>query len=108
MSEAQLFSTMTFSEIYERVLVTPLFRPFATELISRLNPAHGDSLLDVACGTGIAARIGREKLGPAARMPAWMPRRQCSPSRAMRTRRSTGATATRHNFLCVMASGSRC
>jgi hypothetical protein len=35
MSEAQLFSTMTFSEIYERVLVTPLFRPFAAELIAR-------------------------------------------------------------------------
>jgi ubiquinone/menaquinone biosynthesis C-methylase UbiE len=68
MSEAQLFSTMTFSEIYERMLVAPLFRPFATELISRLNPAQGDSLLDVACGTGIAARIGRERLGPAARI----------------------------------------
>jgi ubiquinone/menaquinone biosynthesis C-methylase UbiE len=68
MSEAQLFSTMTFSEIYERVLVAPLFRPFATELISRLNPVPGDSLLDVACGTGIAARIGRERLGPAARI----------------------------------------
>jgi ubiquinone/menaquinone biosynthesis C-methylase UbiE len=68
MSEAQLFSTMTFSEIYERVLVAPLFRPFAAELIARLNPAPGDSLLDVACGTGIVARIGRERLGPAARI----------------------------------------
>jgi ubiquinone/menaquinone biosynthesis C-methylase UbiE len=68
MSEAQLFSTMTFSEIYERVLVAPLFRPFAAELIARLNPVPGDSLLDVACGTGIAARIGRERLGPAARI----------------------------------------
>jgi hypothetical protein len=33
-SEAQLFATMTFSEIYERVLVGPLFRPFAEKLIS--------------------------------------------------------------------------
>jgi hypothetical protein len=31
---------MNFSEIYERVLVTPLFSPFAAELISRLNPVH--------------------------------------------------------------------
>jgi hypothetical protein len=31
MSEMQLFSTMTFPEIYERVLVGPLFRPFAQE-----------------------------------------------------------------------------
>jgi ubiquinone/menaquinone biosynthesis C-methylase UbiE len=29
---------------------------------------QGDSLLDVACGTGIAARIGRERLGPGARI----------------------------------------
>jgi ubiquinone/menaquinone biosynthesis C-methylase UbiE len=59
---------MTFPEIYERLLVQPLFRPFAEELIGRLEPAAGDSLLDVACGTGIAARIGREKLGRGARI----------------------------------------
>ena len=29
MSEAQLFVATTFTEIYERVLVGPLFRPFA-------------------------------------------------------------------------------
>ncbi len=68
MSEMQLFATMTFPEIYERVLVAPLFRPFADELVARLHPQPNDSLVDVACGTGIAARIGREKLGPAARV----------------------------------------
>ena len=39
MSEAALFATMTFSEIYERLLVGPLFRPYAEDLIARLNPA---------------------------------------------------------------------
>jgi len=68
MSEANLFSSMTFPEIYERILVQPLFRPFAEELVARLEPAAGDSLLDVACGTGIVARIGREKLGRGARI----------------------------------------
>lgn len=68
MSEAQLFASMTFPEIYERVLVQPLFRPFAEELVARLAPTPGDSLIDVACGTGIVARIGRERLGPAARI----------------------------------------
>jgi ubiquinone/menaquinone biosynthesis C-methylase UbiE len=68
MSEAQLFATMTFAEIYERVLVQPLFRPFAEELIARLEPAQGDSLVDVACGTGIVARIARQKLGPGAQV----------------------------------------
>ncbi len=68
MSEAQLFAAMTFTEIYERVLVQPLFRPFAEELIARLQPVQGDSLIDVACGTGIAARVAREKLESGARI----------------------------------------
>jgi hypothetical protein len=54
MSEAHLFGSMTFREIYERVLVQPLFRPFAEELLRNLNP---DSLLDVACGTGMRATL---------------------------------------------------
>jgi ubiquinone/menaquinone biosynthesis C-methylase UbiE len=68
MSEAQLFAAMTFTEVYEKVLVKPLFRPFAEELIARLNPTRGESLIDVACGTGIVARVAREKMGPAARI----------------------------------------
>jgi ubiquinone/menaquinone biosynthesis C-methylase UbiE len=68
MSEAQLFVATTFTEIYERVLVGPLFRPFAEQLIGLLAPTRGDSVLDVACGTGIVARVARERLGPAARI----------------------------------------
>jgi len=68
MSEAQLFTATTFTEIYERVLVGPLFRPFAERLVARLALQRGDSVLDVACGTGIVARLAREQLGPAARI----------------------------------------
>ncbi|MEO8076131.1 MAG: class I SAM-dependent methyltransferase [Acidobacteriota bacterium] len=68
MSEAQLFAATTFTEIYERVLVKPLFRPFAEQLIARIAPNRGDSVLDVACGTGIVARGARERLGPDARI----------------------------------------
>ena len=68
MSEAQLFVATAFTEIYERVLVGPLFRPFAEQLVARVNPARGDSVIDVACGTGIVARIARERLGPEARV----------------------------------------
>jgi ubiquinone/menaquinone biosynthesis C-methylase UbiE len=68
MSEAQLFVATTFTEIYERVLVGPLFRPFAEQLVARLAPKPGDSLIDVACGTGIVARLARERLGPEARI----------------------------------------
>ena len=47
MSDLQLFSTLTFPEIYERVLVGPLFRPFAQEVIARLEPTRSDSLLSM-------------------------------------------------------------
>jgi ubiquinone/menaquinone biosynthesis C-methylase UbiE len=58
----------TFTEIYERVLVGPLFRPFAEQLVARLALRPGDRLIDVAAGTGIVARIARERLGPEARI----------------------------------------
>jgi ubiquinone/menaquinone biosynthesis C-methylase UbiE len=64
MSEAQLFVATTFTEVYERVLVGPLFRPFAEELVARVALRRGDRVIDVACGTGIVARVARERLGP--------------------------------------------
>jgi len=66
MSEAQLFVATTFTEIYERVLVGPLFRPFAEQLVARLALRDGDRVIDVACGTGILARVARERLGAGA------------------------------------------
>jgi ubiquinone/menaquinone biosynthesis C-methylase UbiE len=68
MSEAQLFVATTFTEIYERVLVGPLFRPFAEQLIADVALNRGDRVIDVACGTGIVARVARERLGPEARI----------------------------------------
>ena len=68
MSEAQLFVATAFTEIYERVLVGPLFRPFAEQLVARVELHRGDSVIDVACGTGIVARVARERLGPTARI----------------------------------------
>ncbi len=68
MPEARLFVATPFTEIYERVLVGPLFRPFAEQLVARVAPIRGDSVIDVACGTGIAARVARERLGPEARI----------------------------------------
>jgi ubiquinone/menaquinone biosynthesis C-methylase UbiE len=68
MSEAQLFVATAFTEIYERVLVGPLFRPFAEQLVAWVAPHRGDSVIDVACGTGIVARVAREQLGPQARI----------------------------------------
>jgi len=61
-------SNLTFAEMYERFLVEPLFRPFAEQLLERARPTANDSVLDVACGTGIVARLARKKLGPTAKV----------------------------------------
>jgi SAM-dependent methyltransferase len=57
------FSQMSFPEIYERLLVQPLFRPFAEQLIESAAVAPGERVLDVACGTGIVARLAHERVG---------------------------------------------
>jgi ubiquinone/menaquinone biosynthesis C-methylase UbiE len=36
--------------------------------MARVMPVRGDSVIDVACGTGIMARVARERLGPDARI----------------------------------------
>ena len=40
-----------------------MFRPWAELILHGTNLASGDRLLDIACGTGIVARIARERLG---------------------------------------------
>lgn len=55
--------TASFPEMYERFLVGPLFRPWAEVLLDRVKLAPGDRVLDLACGTGIVARLAKERLG---------------------------------------------
>lgn len=58
-------SQSSFPEMYERWLVGPLFRPWAEIALEDVRLSPGDTLLDIACGTGIVARIARERLGGA-------------------------------------------
>jgi ubiquinone/menaquinone biosynthesis C-methylase UbiE len=57
-----------FPEAYERLLVGPLFRPWVEVLLGRVQLVPGHSLLDVACGTGIVARLAKERLGARGRV----------------------------------------
>lgn len=58
----------SFPEMYERWLVGPLFRPFAETIILDLDLSPGESVLDIACGTGIVARVGKECVGVSGRV----------------------------------------
>jgi ubiquinone/menaquinone biosynthesis C-methylase UbiE len=67
-STAQQPGQPTFAELYERMLVAPLFRPWAEELLERVALTRGAHVLDVACGTGILARLAREQVGSEGRV----------------------------------------
>jgi len=57
-------------EIYERFLGPYLFEPFATDLVTRIDPAGIESVLEIACGTGRVTRHLRERLKESARLVA--------------------------------------
>jgi SAM-dependent methyltransferase len=52
-------------EAYERHLVPALFAPWAEELLTRVALRPGERVLDVACGTGIVARLAATRVGGA-------------------------------------------
>lgn len=61
----RLFTQMSFPEIYEQALVGPLFQPWVEPLLEDVELKPDDRVLDIACGTGIVARIAKERQGSA-------------------------------------------
>jgi ubiquinone/menaquinone biosynthesis C-methylase UbiE len=51
------------AERYERVLVPPLFSPWAADLVKLADLRNGERVLDVACGTGVVARFAAQHVG---------------------------------------------
>ena len=57
----------TAAESYEQHLVPGMFRHFAERVVDLANPQPGERVLDLACGTGIGARLAARRIGePAA------------------------------------------
>jgi SAM-dependent methyltransferase len=50
-------------EVYERDLVPAVFGPWARLVVDFADLQPGDRVLDVACGTGVVARVAAEKVG---------------------------------------------
>lgn len=51
-------------EIYARELVPSIFGPWAPILVDLAEPAMGERVIDVACGTGVVARAAAQRVGP--------------------------------------------
>jgi ubiquinone/menaquinone biosynthesis C-methylase UbiE len=57
------FAKQTFPEMYEQNLVGPLFRLWVEPTLDAVGLGPGERVLDVACGTGVVARLARERVG---------------------------------------------
>jgi SAM-dependent methyltransferase len=51
-------------ELYEQYFVPRIGRPCAELLVEAARPEPGDRVIDVACGTGAAARLAAHRIGP--------------------------------------------
>jgi ubiquinone/menaquinone biosynthesis C-methylase UbiE len=51
------------AETYERALVPAVFAPWAPQVVALANPKSGERVLDVACGTGVVARLAAARVG---------------------------------------------
>jgi ubiquinone/menaquinone biosynthesis C-methylase UbiE len=56
------------ADLYESYLVPTIFVPWAKHLMSRASIRVGNSVLDIACGTGIVARMIKPDVGPKGRV----------------------------------------
>ena len=56
------------ADAYEKFLVPAIFAPMAAHLVVLAAPRSGERVLDIACGTGIVARIAADRVGTAGRV----------------------------------------
>lgn len=68
MSDSDQQIDTTAAEAYEEYLVPQIFGPWAQLVVDLVAPKPGDHVLDVACGTGIAARLAANSVAASGRI----------------------------------------
>jgi len=56
-------ATGNAAERYQRYFVPAVFAPWASDLVRRADLQPNDRVLDVACGTGVVARLAAQRVG---------------------------------------------
>jgi ubiquinone/menaquinone biosynthesis C-methylase UbiE len=63
------FRQPNIADVFEKILVPGIFERYARDLVERARPIGPSArILDLGCGTGIVARVLRERLGGAAKI----------------------------------------
>jgi len=65
---SQVRTARTPAEVYEEMFVPALFRQWGPIVAGAANIGTGDSVLDVACGTGVLACAALDRVGPQGRV----------------------------------------
>lgn len=63
-----LQSQIDGAEAYERLMVPALFAPWAPKVCRAAQLSPGNTVLDLACGTGVLARESRRHVGEAGKV----------------------------------------